>query len=60
MLAPRGDGKVSSNGIALVEGEDRVTFHELHQRVLPATSLLKEKWVGKGDCVYSALSGPMA
>lgn len=31
--------KVSSNGITLVEGEDRVTFHELHQRVLPAPAL---------------------
>lgn len=42
---------VSSDCIALVEGDDNVTFHELHQCVLLAASLLEEKGVVKGDRV---------
>ena len=43
--------KVSSDCIALVEGEAKVTFHDLHQHVLVAAALLEEKGVGKGDRV---------
>lgn len=43
--------KVSSNSIAIIEGEDTLTFHDLHQRVLFTAALLEEKGVEKGDRV---------
>jgi len=43
--------KVSSDSIAIVEGDDSVTFHELHQCVFLAAVFLEEKGIGKGDRV---------
>lgn len=42
---------VSSDSIALVEGENTFTFHALHLHVLHAASVLKDKGVGAGDRV---------
>ena len=42
---------VSSDGVALVEGEETFTFHELHMHVLHAAAVLKDKGVGAGDRV---------
>lgn len=42
---------IFADTIALIEGEDSFTFHELHQAVLLASAFLTAKGVGPGDRV---------
>ena len=42
---------VSRDSIALVEGESKITFHQLHKNVLHAAAVLKDNGVCRGDRV---------
>jgi long-chain acyl-CoA synthetase len=42
---------ISGDETALVDGDDRLSFHELHESVVKTANVLAEKGVGKGDTV---------